>query len=404
MINFMEAALSNGTKVIINQNKKSPIAAVTIHFPVGSKDDPSDKRGIAHLIEHMLFTGTPKVPDYDKFIQLAGGDSNAATYPDYTLYYGTVPPENLSGYLEMERDRFENVLFTPSKFEIQKNVVIEEYNENVLLEPYGDCWHHILESIFEDQYYAHPVIGKDEKSIQNISLDDLKIFFKKHYQDGLPVISVSSPYSEKKVLELLELNFGNKFGQYSELKSYSPRKRKPTITKIESKEKVDHFFMVWKLGQRFADEFYKCEMIVDALNGGYTGKLDLLVNQNSDIWEADAYTSEHINEVLFIIEAKCSEGYNKSAQKLIIEILTELKSSLTNTELDKIKNQAETDHFYNELYAMDRCITMAFFKAYDRTRLINSEVEIYTCMNLSEIQNMANYFVENSPFVFQYSQ
>jgi predicted Zn-dependent peptidase len=403
MVNFEETVLSNGIKVIIDQNKKSPLAAVTIVFTAGSKNDPSDKKGIAHLLEHMLFTGTSSIPDYDDFIQHAGGDSNAATYPDYALFYGTVPPENLVGYLEMERDRFDNILFTKSKFEIQKNVVIEEYNENVRLEPYGDCWHHILESLFENHYYSHPVIGKDETGIQNITLADLKGFYEKHYKKGLPIISVSSPYGVEMIVEILESIFGSTKGKYTNLSHAISNGKYNSFVKIKSKEDLDHFFMVWKIGERFCDQFYKTEMIVDLLNGGYSGKLELLVNQDSDIWEADAYTSEHIDEVLFIIEVKCSKGYSQISQKRILDIFTELKSTLSDSDLDKIKNQAETDHLYNELYSLDRSMTMAFFKTYDKTQLINSELKIYTEKSLEDIKTMASFFRKNAPFVLQYS-
>src|SRR5699024_4477007 len=145
MVKFEKFKLDNGLTVILHKDPDSTLAAVNVLYKIGSKNEVADQTGITHLFEHMMFTGTESVPDIDVLLQDAGGENNAFTNADYTNYYSYAPLANLELLLAIEADRMQNIEITPEKFNIQRNVVVEEFYETCLNQPYGDVWHLILD-------------------------------------------------------------------------------------------------------------------------------------------------------------------------------------------------------------------------------------------------------------------
>ena len=158
MVNFEKFELENGLKVILHQDADSTIVAVNVLYRLGSKNEQEDHTGLTHLFEHMMFTGTKAVPDIDTLLQDAGGENNAFTNADYTNYYSYAPTGNLELLLAIEADRMQNLDITPEKFNIQKSVVIEEFYETCLNQPYGDVWHLISDMAFQNHHSNWPTI------------------------------------------------------------------------------------------------------------------------------------------------------------------------------------------------------------------------------------------------------
>ena len=140
MIKFSRHILDNGLTLLCSYDAGTPFVSVNILYKVGSKNENADKTGFAHLFEHLMFGGSLNIPDFDREIQLAGGDSNAYTTNDYTNYYITVPAANIETALWLESDRMLNLNFSPQSLNVQQHVVTEEYKQRYLNAPYGDIW------------------------------------------------------------------------------------------------------------------------------------------------------------------------------------------------------------------------------------------------------------------------
>jgi predicted Zn-dependent peptidase len=138
MVKYERFELSNGLKVLLHQDDLTPLVAVNLLFSAGSKFDPAQKSGLAHLFEHLMFAGTPSVPDFDDPIQMAGAENNAFTNSDYANYYSYGPFQNLETLLWLEADRLKNLKVSKKAFKTQRKVVIEELHESCLNIPYGD--------------------------------------------------------------------------------------------------------------------------------------------------------------------------------------------------------------------------------------------------------------------------
>ena len=140
MIQFERFTLDNGLRVIVHQDKSTPMACVDVLYDVGARDEDEERTGFAHLFEHLMFGGSVNIPNYDEPLQLVGGENNAFTTNDITNYYITLPAANLETAFWLESDRMLNLAFSEKSMEVQRNVVIEEFKQRYLNQPYGDMW------------------------------------------------------------------------------------------------------------------------------------------------------------------------------------------------------------------------------------------------------------------------
>ena len=170
MIKYNSFTLKNGLKVIHHQDKTTPMVVVNTIYNVGARDEDESRTGFAHLFEHLMFGGSINIENYDAPLQLAGGECNAFTNNDITNYYNTLPAENLETALWLESDRMLELAFTPKSLEVQRQVVIEEFKQRYLNQPYGDVWLQFRPVIYKTHPYKWATIGKN---IQHIDLKTL---------------------------------------------------------------------------------------------------------------------------------------------------------------------------------------------------------------------------------------
>jgi len=177
MIQFNRKVLSNGLTVIVHEDNSTPLATVNILYKVGARDEDPCKTGFAHLFEHLMFGGSVNIDDYDGPLQLAGGDNNAFTNNDITNYYETLPSQNLETAFWLESDRMLSLAFSKKSLDVQRQVVIEEFKQRYLNQPYGDVWLLLRPLAYKVHPYQWATIGKEVAHIEQANLDDVKSFF-----------------------------------------------------------------------------------------------------------------------------------------------------------------------------------------------------------------------------------
>ena len=181
MVPFTRKILANGLRVLVHEDKSTPLVAVNVSYFVGSRDESPEKTGFAHLFEHLMFAGSKSAPDFDEPLQRAGGENNAFTTNDYTTFYEIVPAENLETALWLESDRMMALNINKKSLDVQRKVVVEEFKETCLNEPYGDSWHHLSAMMYQEHSYRWPVIGLSPEHVENATLDDVR-----HTKTGTP--------------------------------------------------------------------------------------------------------------------------------------------------------------------------------------------------------------------------
>ncbi len=209
MIKFDKFTLKNGLKVIVHKDKSTPIVAINILYNVGSRDENPNKTGFAHLFEHLMFGGSKNIPVYDKPLQLVGGENNAFTNTNITNYYLTLPKDNIETGFWLESDRMKNLNFSEKSLNVQRSVVIEEYKQRYLNQPYGDVWLMLRPLAYKKHPYRWATIGKDISHIENANLDDVKNFFNKYYAPNNAILTVAGDVETEQIKKYAEKWFGS---------------------------------------------------------------------------------------------------------------------------------------------------------------------------------------------------
>src|SRR5690606_24365041 len=208
MIDYQYFPLSNGLKVYVHEDASTPLAAVNIAYNIGSRDEDENKTGFAHLFEHLMFGGSKHIRSYDEPLQAVGGENNAFTSPDLTNYYVTLPAENIETAFWLESDRMLSLSFDPKVLEVQRKVVVEEFKQRYLNQPYGDAWLHLRPLAYQVHPYKWATIGKEISHIENATMDDVKEFFYKFYIPNNAVMVVAGNVKAEEIQTLTERWFG----------------------------------------------------------------------------------------------------------------------------------------------------------------------------------------------------
>ena len=209
MVNFEKFTLENGLTVIVHRDPFTPMVAMNIIYKVGSRDENLAKTAFAHLFEHLMFGGSLNVPNFDTPIQLAGGENNAFTNSDITNFYNTLPSENLETAFWLESDRMFSLNFSETSLDKQRKVVVEEFKETCLNEPYGDVWHHLMDLTYKQHPYRWPTIGLVPEHVEEATLEDVENFFYKFYRPNNAIIVVAGNCNLEQVKGLAEKWFGD---------------------------------------------------------------------------------------------------------------------------------------------------------------------------------------------------
>jgi zinc protease len=394
MISYTKAILDNGLTALVHQDKSTPICAISVLYKVGSRDERMEQTGMAHLFEHLMFSGSKNAKNFDRYLQKAGGENNAFTNNDFTNYYGVLPANNLDILLWLESDRMADLVLNEKKLANQKSVVLEEFKETCLNEPYGDVWHHIASMAYQVHPYQWPVIGKEMEHIQNVQFNDVSDFYKRFYTPSNAILCISGPLGISEVFSKLRYWFESILTSPSNSPIYSQEPQQ-----IEERRKTIHadvpanaIYLVFHAYDRQSPFYYTSDLISDILANGRSSRLyQQLVKDKELFTYIDAYITGTFDQGLLVIEGKLSPDIDPAkAEQAIWEVLDDLKTNLIeDNELQKLKNKAESALTFSELGIMHRAINLCFFEALGDADLINSEIAMYRSILPGDIQACA---------------
>ncbi len=401
MVNFEKFELVNGLKVLLHQDRSTPLAAVNLLFKAGSKYDPANKSGLAHLFEHLMFSGTPQVPDFDLPIQEAGGENNAYTNSDYANYYSYGPAENIETLLWLEADRMHDLSVLQDALEIQQQVVIEELHETCFNRPYGDVWHHVLPWVYRDHPYHWPVIGKDQHEIAAITFDDVLDFRRRYYHPGNAILSVAGNIDPHEIERMLNVYFCDLActSSAAEGSPYDLDSYRSTYVQLPSKVPVEAFFMIFPMPERSHSSYYSLDLLSDLLADGRSSILyQQMVKETHLLSSVDAYITGTVDCGLFVIEGRLSElnTWSQVAGKIDEIIQTLIHDPIKPKVMEKLKNNVESSITFAESGTLNKAMNLAFFEMLGDVHLINDEARCYEQVSIFDLQSDAAHFLDPS--------
>lgn len=394
MIQFQKTQLSNGLTVIVHEDQSTPLATVNILYRVGAKDEDPGKTGFAHLFEHLMFGGSVNIPDYDGPLQLAGGDNNAFTNNDITNYYLTLPAQNLETAFWLESDRMLSLAFSKKSLEVQRNVVIEEFKQRYLNQPYGDVWLLLRPLAYKVHPYQWATIGKEISHIENATIDDVKSFFHKFYCPDNAIMVVAGNVKTDSVYKMAENWFGEIKRSFKSEKNYAdePEQLVARELTVERNIPYDAVYKAYHCCSRLDKEFYTVDLLTDILSQGKSSRLYQELVKNKKLFsELHAYATADFDKGMVVIEGKLVKGVAmKEAESALNEELDKLKNSLVDgTEMEKVKNKMESTMVFSEIDLSGRALNLAIAEYMGDAQLINTEIESYRAVTVEGIKQQA---------------
>lgn len=390
MISFSEFKLDNGLHVIVHEDPTVQIAVLNILYDVGSRDELPDKTGFAHLFEHLMFGGSVNIPNYDEPLQRVGGDNNAFTNTDITNYYLTVPAQNIETGFWLESDRMLGLSFDPKVLEVQRKVVVEEFKQRYLNQPYGDVWLRFRPLAYQMHPYQWATIGKEPAHIENATLQDVKDFFFTHYIPNNAVMVVAGNVTLDQVKRLSEKWFGPiPAGKRKERKlPAEPRQRQKRTLELEANVPASALYMGWHMPGRFHQDFYAVDQLSDILGRGESSRLyEQLVKEREIFTSLSSYVLGSVDPGLLVISGRLKSGIStQQGEEAVTKVINELLSTgLSEAEVMKVKNQAETALEFDEVEVMNRAMSLAFASLSGDVNHVNREKELVDKVTIEEI-------------------
>jgi zinc protease len=400
MIEYGYFELKNGLKVYVHEDKTTPMAVVNILYNVGSKDEQPDKTGFAHLFEHLMFGGSVNIPSYDTPLQKVGGENNAFTSPDITNYYLSVPFQNLETAFWLESDRMLGLSFDPKVLEIQQKVVIEEFKQRYLNQPYGDIWLKLRPLAYQVHPYQWATIGKEIKHIEDVTIDDVKAFFYKFYVPSNAVLVVGGNVTLAEVEKLAKKWFGpipsgNIYQRNLPIEPVQTQKR---FLKVEANVPLNAFYQTFHTVDRMHDDYYASDLLTDILSRGKSSKLyQDLVKENQIFNSINAYTMGSIEPGLLVVEGKLNDGVAfETAESAVWDLLMNLENTLTEQELKKVQNQTESSLIMGEVELLNRAMNLSFAANLGNPNLYNEEITKIEGVTLEDLHKVAKKTFQKS--------
>lgn len=401
MLKFERFTLENGLKVLIHIDKATPMVALNILYDVGARDEEAGRTGFAHLFEHLMFGGSVNIPEYDEPLQMAGGENNAYTTNDITNYHLQLPLQNIETGFWLESDRMLSLAFSEKSLDVQRKVVCEEFKEHYLNKPYGDAWHQLRLLSYKIHPYQWPTIGKDLKQIEEVHLDDVKAFFRKHYCPVNAILCVAGNVTVEQVKELAEKWFGDIPAGKKYVRNIlpEPMQEHARMQTVYANVPLDALYKAWHMSGRLTAPYYASDLISEILGCGFSSRLyQRLVKEEQLFSNINCYHTGSLDPGLMVVEGKVREGKSIEAANEAVdrEIAKLVSDGVTDSELQKAKNKIEAMISFEDMALLSRANNLAFYELMGDAELINKELEKYQAVTASFLQDTAKEIFKDS--------
>ena len=408
MIEYQKFTLDNGLKVLVHQDKTTAVVAMNIIYNVGAKDEDPELTGFAHLFEHLMFGGSVNIEKYDEPLQKVGGENNAFTNNDITNYYISLPKENIETGFWLESDRMLNLAFSKKSLEVQRAVVIEEYKQRYLNQPYGDLWLEIRPLVYKVHPYQWATIGKSIKHIEDAKMEDVKAFYQKYYNPNNAIMVVAGDVDFDEIKHLSEKWFGPIAAGADIIREIpqEPKQTKPRFKEIRKDVPANALFKVYHTCARTDDDYPATDLISDLLGNGKSSVLhQKLVKEQKLFNSISCFISGEMHPgTMYIAGYLADDVMPEVADKAIVSILDDFKNTKPLSQnLEKVKNKFTASNEHSNINILDKAMNLAFFELLGDANLINTELDKYLKVSLSDIQKVAQeLFTENNSSTMYY--
>lgn len=408
MLPYYQFFLNNGLEVIVHEDPSSKMAVFNLLYKVGSRNEEVGKTGLAHFFEHLMFGSSKNVPVFDRELERVGGSCNAFTSPDITNYYITLPASNIETAFWLESDRMLQLTLSDKTIETQRKVVIEEYKQRYLNQPYGDIWHHLRDLSYVEHPYRWPTIGQHLSDIENYQRKDVWDFYQTNYSPENAILVVGGNVTKSQIEKLSQKWFGPIPSKKQELLAVVPEpiQQEKRVKTIEAKVPTDALYKAYKMPGKLAEGYAAADLISDLLGFGKSSILEQkLVKKGKLFASIGAYVLGSVDPGLLVFSGKMDSGVTseEGEQALEEEIKAFLSKEISEESLQKIKNQGEAMKSYESIQLLNRVFNLAYYASLGSPELYMTEFENKSKIKAEEISSWASkILVEENSNVIHY--
>lgn len=394
MISFEKFTLANGLQVIVHEDPATTMAVVDVIYNVGSRDEDENLTGFAHLFEHLMFGGSENIPLFDTPLQKVGGENNAFTTPDLTNYYISVPAQNIETAFWLESDRMKQLAFNTQSLETQRKVVIEEFKQRYLNQPYGDVWLKFRPMIYQQHPYRWPTIGAGIQHIEEAQMSDVRAFFEKHYVPSNAVLVVAGRVKVDQVKALAEKWFAPIDAGIKPNRKLpqEPEQSEDRRMEIAGDVPANRIYKAYPVIGRYEPGYYAIDLMSDLLGRGESSYLYEHLVQKQRIFDSiGTYQTSSIDPGLLIIQGQVSDDVKiEEADKALEKAIQDFAASqIAEKDLQMVKNQSEASLVFGEVEVLNRAMNLAMAANAGDVNLVNEESEKIAKVQAADLEKWA---------------
>ena len=355
----VERTLDNGLRVIVKTDSRAPVVVSQVWYRAGSMDESYGVTGVAHVLEHMMFKGTPEVPsgEFSRLIAAAGGRENAFTSRDHTVYHQTLQADRLGLAFRLEADRMANLVLSPEEYAKEIQVVMEERRLRTEDNPQALLFEALMATAYQTHPYRHPVIGWMD-DLRHMRLEDARDWYRRWYTPNNATLVVVGDVQPEAVFALAEKHFGaiapREQPARKPLNEVEPRGMRQVTVKAPAR--LPAVFMAWHV-PRLKDpandwEPYALEILEGVLDGHASARLPraLVKERQLAVGVGAGYDPVSRGPALFMVSATAAEG--RSLDQVVDALRGEIgrlqREGVDVRELERVKAQVVASQVYGQ--------------------------------------------------------
>ncbi len=410
-IKFEEYKLKNGLRVIMHEDKSTPIVAVNLWYHVGSKNEVVGRTGFAHLFEHMMFQGSKNYnDDYFKPLQEAGANINGSTNPDRTNYFEVVPSNFLELALYMEADRMGGLLeaMTMEKLNNQRDVVKNERRQSYDNQPYGTAFEKIFAQMFPAGHpYNWTTIGSLE-DLSAASMDDVKGFFRQYYVPNNASLVIAGDFDPKQAKTWVEKYFGPvaKGADITRPNPAMPKMSGEIRKSYEDSVQLPRLYMVWHSSPQYSADEAALDILGSILTTGRGSRLQSNLVYGKQISQdvgAFNYGLEAGGMMIVQSTAKPDKSLGDIEKEINAEIQRIKTAPPTTEEMNRALNSIESQTVFGLQNVLGKADQMNGYATFvGKPDYFQTDLDRYRKVTAADVQRVAKNYLTDNRFVMEF--
>jgi zinc protease len=393
------ATLDNGLRVLLLEDRRSPIVTVQTWYRVGSRNETRGATGIAHLLEHLMFRGTARHGPgaFARLVERNGGQDNAFTSQDVTSYYVNIAADRLDLILELEADRMQNLVLDPKIIESEREVVIEERRTRTEDDPGGFLGEEVSALAFHAHPYGQPIIGWTV-DLQRITPEEIRAFYKTYYVPNNALLVVAGDFEAASVLARVRATFGAipRGAEPPAVTAAEPAQNGERRVLVQKTAELPIVYLGYHVPNQKSPDAAALEVLSVVLAAGRTSRLyrDLIHERQLALEAGGDYSYFSLDPNLFWFWATPLPG--QTAQALEKELLGHMerlgREPVSDLELTRAKNQVEASFVFQEDSVHRRASLLARFELIGGYALKDKYLESIRAVTAADVQRVAGRY------------